>query len=222
MSAAGAVLFDIDGTLVDSNYLHVTAWLEAFQSVGQLIPAASIHRCIGMDGGRLLETLLGDRAEQLGADAKAAHDRRYMDAKPSLRAFEAAPELIRAVASRGAAVLATSAPEDELAVLREILQVDDAVDVVTSSADVATAKPAPDIVEVALERAGQPAGNAVFVGDSVWDVKAAGRAGVRCVGLLTGGISAAELRDAGAVAVYEHAAHLLAELDTSPLADVLG
>jgi HAD superfamily hydrolase (TIGR01509 family) len=221
MSASGAVLFDIDGTLVDSNYLHVTAWLEAFQSVGRLVPAASIHRCIGMDGGRLLETLLGDRAEELGAQAKAAHDRRYMDAKPSLRAFEDAPELVRAVAARGAAVLATSAPDDELAVLREILQVDDAIDVVTSSADVETAKPAPDIVEVALERAGQPATNAVFVGDSVWDVEAAGRAGVRCVGLLTGGISAAELRDAGALAVYEHAAHLLAELDASPLADVL-
>ncbi|HET9691547.1 MAG TPA: HAD family hydrolase [Acidimicrobiales bacterium] len=220
----GAVLFDIDGTLVDSNYLHVTAWREAFLAVDRNIPTAAIHRCIGMDSAKLLERLLGpsEASGEVAERAKAEHKERYMHARPSLRAFDGAVELVRAVAGRATSVLATSAPDDELAVLRDILQVDDAVAVITSAGDVGSAKPDPDIVAVALERAGVDAGDAVFVGDTVWDVEAAGRAGVGCVALLSGGIGEAELRDAGAVEVFDGAAALLDGLDRSALARVLG
>ena len=216
----GAVLFDIDGTLVDSNYLHVTSWREAFLSVERNVATAAIHRCIGMDSGKLLARLLGDQEaeSEVAEKARAEHKARYLHARPSLRAFDGATDLVRAVAGRTSAVLATSAPDDELAVLREILRLDDAVDVVTSGADVETAKPSPDIVAVALERSGVDPADAVFVGDTVWDVEAAGRAGVACVAVRSGGIGDAELRDAGAVAIYDGAWALLADLDASPLA----
>lgn len=219
--SSGAVLFDIDGTLVDSNYLHVTAWLEAFRAVGAQVATAAIHRCIGMGSPQLLDALLGDDAGRLGPPAKEEHSRRYAAARPHLAPLPGATELVRAVSARATAVLATSAPEGELQALREVLQLDDALDVVTSSEDVESAKPDPDIVQVALRRAGNEPGRAVFVGDTVWDVQAAGAAGVACVALRTGGIGEAELRGAGAVAVYDDAAALLADLDRSPLAAVL-
>jgi HAD superfamily hydrolase (TIGR01509 family) len=220
---AGAVLFDIDGTLVDSNYLHITAWLEAFRSVGRQVATSSIHRCMGMDSAKMLEQLLGDDAgTDVGEKAKAEHKRRYLEAQEHLAPFTGATELVREVARRATAVLATSAPADELEILRRVLDIDDAIEVVTSAADVKTAKPSPDVVSVALERAGVDPDHAVFVGDTVWDVEAAGRAGVSCVGVLTGGISAAELLDAGAVEVYDDATDLLEHLDSSALARVFG
>jgi HAD superfamily hydrolase (TIGR01509 family) len=169
----------------------------------------------------LLERLVGDDAGTgVGDRASKEHKERYRAAREHLAPCAGAPELVRAVSERAIAVLATSAPDDELGILREVLGIDDAVTVVTSAADVDSAKPAPDIVAVALERSGVAAEEAVFVGDTVWDVEAAGRAGVACVGVLTGGISAAELRDAGAVAVYDDAAGLLQGLEASPLARV--
>jgi phosphoglycolate phosphatase-like HAD superfamily hydrolase len=128
---------------------------------------------------------------------------------------------VAAVARRGAkVVLATSAAPDELEVLRSILDIEDAVAEITSATDVETAKPEPDLVHVALQRAGVSANRAVFVGDTVWDVQACGKAGVACVGVLSGGISESELTGAGAVAVYEDCRALLRELDASPLAAV--
>ncbi|BDZ46432.1 hypothetical protein GCM10025866_23410 [Naasia aerilata] len=112
-------------------------------------------------------------------------------------------------------VLATSAPEDELKILRGVLDVDDAVSEVTSAEDVGTAKPEPDIIEVAIGKADVGPDEAVIVGDSVWDVEAAGRAGVAAIGVLSGGFGAAELRDAGAVEVYDDVAALLANLESS-------
>lgn len=125
------------------------------------------------------------------------------------------------MAQRGAkVVLASSAAPDELDRLRTILDIEDTVAEFTAAQDVEAAKPEPDLVHVALQRAGVTADRAVFVGDTVWDVQAAGKAGVPCVGVLSGGISAAELTVAGAVAVYDDCRALLRELDTSPLADV--
>jgi HAD superfamily hydrolase (TIGR01509 family) len=212
-----AVLFDIDGTLVDSNYLHVEAWAHAFDEAGASVDSWRIHRAIGMDSAELLHELAGDDSE-LAERAKGLHDELYPELADRLRAFDGARELVAELASRGlTVVLATSAPEDELKNLRAVLDVEDSIAVVTSANDVETAKPAPDIVEVALERADVAPDAAIMVGDSVWDVKAAARAGVRCVGVLSGGISEAELRDAGAVAVYPDVAALLAGLDASPL-----
>ena len=127
---------------------------------------------------------------------------------------------VRAVSGRDLhVVLATSAPDDELRVLRKVLQVGDAEAPATSASDVASAKPEPDIVEAALEKAQASASAAIMVGDTVWDVESAARAGVRCIAVCSGGTGALELRDAGAVAVYDDAADLLAHLGVSPLAE---
>lgn len=215
------MLFDIDGTLVDSNYLHVNAWLRALQAVGHPVDAWRIHRGQGMGSSELLDTLLGAAAERVASRAKQQHTELYKESSQLLRVFDGARELVAAVAQRGVkVVLATSAAPDELEVLRSILDVEDAVAEITAAEDVESAKPAPDLVQIALQRAEVPADRAVFVGDTVWDVQACGKAGVACVGVLTGGISAAELTDAGAVAVYEDCRALLHDLDASPLAAV--
>lgn len=218
--ARGAVLLDIDGTLVDSNYLHVHAWVQAFADTGRPVDAWRIHRCIGMGSSLLLAELLGDEdAEALGDDVKERHTEHYAALSGLQRLLPGARELVRAVADRGAAtVLATSAAPEELARLRAVLDLDDVVTAITSDQDVQDAKPAPELIEVALERAGVPAERAVMVGDAVWDVQAAARAGVPCIGLLSGGTSRDDLRAAGAVAVYDDAAALLDRLDDSPLA----
>ncbi|MGV0836428.1 HAD family hydrolase [Mycolicibacterium thermoresistibile] len=214
-----AVLFDIDGTLVDSNYLHVQAWHRAFLAAGIDVEAWRIHRSIGMDGSTLVTSLAEQAAPDTRDRIKDLHSRFYRESAPLLRLLPGARGLLERVDELGLqVVLATSAPEDELALLREVLSSEDVVSAVTSSEDVSVAKPRPDIVEVAMRRAGVDADRAVFVGDTVWDVQAGQRAGVATVGLLSGGISAAELIDAGAAGVYRNAADLLAGLADSPIA----
>jgi HAD superfamily hydrolase (TIGR01509 family) len=216
-----AVLFDIDGTLVDSNYQHIRAWVGAFCEIGRPVPAWRVHRCIGMDSAKLLGELLGPDADRLGDRAKKAHDERYLAESGSLVVLPGARELIAAVAARGSqVVLATSAPPKELEVLRSVLQIEDAIAVVTSADDVDQAKPAPDLVTVAITRAGVDAERAIMVGDTVWDVRAAADAGVRCLGVRSGGLASADLWAVGALEVYDDAAQLLAELDASPLAEL--
>lgn len=136
-------------------------------------------------------------------------------------AFAGAGELLRQTKKRGlAVVLATSASEEEATHLRAAIDADDAVDVVTTKDHVDASKPDPDIVRTALDKAGLAAANAVFVGDTVWDVEASERAGVGCVCVLTGGISERELRGAGAIAVFRDVRHLLDEFDNSPLGEL--
>ena len=213
-----AVLFDIDGTLVDSNYLHVDAWDRAFTAAKHPVDVWRIHRSIGMDSGKLLEALLGDDAEALGDAAKDEHSRLYLQNTDRLRTIAGANELLSELATRGhTVVLATSAPQNELEILLGVLEVDDSVQAVTSAEDVGTAKPDPDIIETALDKAGVTADAAVMVGDSVWDVVAAKRAGVMSIGVLSGGFGREELLSAGATAVYEDVAELLENLDQSPI-----
>jgi len=214
-----AVLFDIDGTLVDSNYAHVDAWWRACHTAGQDVDAWRIHRCIGMDSSLLLETLLGSSDSEVATQAKTFHTAYYAEHFAELHMFAGVRDLLAELDRRGVAVvLATSAPEAELAVLRELLDIEGALWAVTSGDDVETAKPDPGIVQIALDRAGVDADAAVMVGDATWDVEACVRAGVRCIGVRTGGISGDELREAGAVAVYDDVAQLLAQLDDSPIA----
>lgn len=214
-----AVLLDIDGTLVESNYLHIDAWDRAFVAVGHPVEVWRIHRSIGMDSAKLLDHLLGDAAEDVGEEAKKLHSQFYLESSTRLRPIPGARELLAALAERGhAVVLATSAPEDELKVLLGVLDSDEALAAVTSSGDVETAKPDPDIIESALQKVSVGPERAVMIGDSVWDVAAATRAGVTCIGLLSGGFGAEELQSAGAAAVYDSAADLLEHLDDSPIA----
>jgi HAD superfamily hydrolase (TIGR01509 family) len=221
-SGRGAVIFDVDGTLVDSNYFHVVAWMAAFRDVGCPVDAAAIHQAIGMGSGQLLAALLGaEDADRVGEQAKQRHKELYRPYLETLRAFDGANELLRGVSAAAEVVLATSAESEEISAQRRALNADDVISAVIGSSDVDSAKPEPDLVEVALRKVGVTADRAVFVGDTVWDVEAASRAGVPCVGVLTGGICAAELRDAGAVAVYGGAADLLAHLNDSHLSAVM-
>jgi HAD superfamily hydrolase (TIGR01509 family) len=214
-----AVLLDIDGTLVESNYLHIDAWDRAFVEAGHPVDVWRIHRSIGMDSGKLLSHLLGDDAEQLGEQAKAKHSELYLASAGRLRPIPGARELLAALAERGhAVVLATSAPEDELKVLLRVLDADTDLAATTSGEDVGTAKPEPDIMGAALEKVSVDPARAVMIGDSTWDVEAALRAGLDCVALLSGGYGRAELLDAGAVAVYADVADLLANLEDSAIA----
>jgi phosphoglycolate phosphatase-like HAD superfamily hydrolase len=214
-----AAVFDVDGTLVDSGYLHTLAWWEALRGFGHTVPMARIQRCIGMGTGMLLDHLLGhDRDPAQTEPLDAAHQALVSRFWPTLTALPDATALLRACAGRGwQVVVATSASERELEVLLKVIDADDAISAVTSSDDVDQAKPASDVVEVALRKAGAVPARSVMIGDTVWDVEAANRAGVRCASVLTGGFSRAELLDAGAVAAYRDTAELLAGLDESVL-----
>ncbi|MBC2642607.1 MULTISPECIES: HAD family hydrolase [unclassified Rhodococcus (in: high G+C Gram-positive bacteria)] len=221
-SSARAALFDVDGTLVDSNYLHVRAWQRAFREIGHDVDAWRVHRAIGLDSSLLLESLLGDDADSLGDRAKDLHMTYYLGARDSMRPLAGARELVRELHGRGVqVVLATSASEEELDVLREVLSVDSCIAHTTSAADVDRAKPDPGVIRAAMDRSSTSGETAVMVGDAVWDAEAASRAGVTFVGLLSGGISRAELEAAGAEAVFEDAQDLLDRLDSSPLARLL-
>lgn len=211
---ASTILFDVDGTLVDSNYLHVDAWQRAFDASGVHVDAWRIHRAIGQDSARLLHALVGERDDDWVARAKEAHSRNYRGLADRLQAFEGAADLLRALRERGLrTVLATSAPDDELELLVGALDAGDAVTATTSADDVDDAKPDPGILQVALDRVDGSAADAVMVGDSVWDVRAAARAGVRSIGVRSGGSGAEELLEAGAERVYDDPADLLSHLD---------
>ena len=214
-----AVLFDVDGTLVDTNYLHVVTWWQAFAQGGHYVPMADIHRAIGMGSDQMLDQLLPDsRDRDADSGLRISHDALYATYWSRLRPLPGAVELLRACKARGlAVVLASSAGEAESGVLRAALDADDAIDDATFSGEVEHTKPAPDLVQIALEKAAVPAGQAVFVGDTVWDVQASQKAGVPCIGLLSGGIGRQELIDAGAAQVYDSPGELLAALPGSLL-----
>ncbi|OBG31473.1 HAD family hydrolase [Mycolicibacter heraklionensis] len=219
MSAQSAVLFDVDGTLVDSNYLHVHAWRRAFADLHLEVESWRIHRAIGMDGSELVRLLSDDAPDDVRRRLKDLHSQYYLQSSGLLSPLPGARNLLEHIAALDLpVVLATSAPEDELAVLRKALGCDDLVAAVTSSADVDVAKPNPDIIEIALDRVGATAERAVFVGDAVWDAQACVRAGVPGIGLLSGGVSRAELETAGAAVVFDNAEDLLEHLDQTPIA----
>lgn len=207
------MLFDIDGTLIDSNYLHIHAWTRAFAEVGIDAAAWRIHRCIGMDGSELVSTLSNDAPDDVQDRLTELHSQYYQQTSDLLKPFPGALDLLNRVKALGLqVVLATSAPEDELVLLRKVLDSEEVYSAVTSSEDVETAKPDPAIVEIALERAGVGVDRAVFVGDAVWDIEACVRAGLPAIGLLSGGVSRGELETAGATEVFEDTAELLAHL----------
>ncbi|WP_146362902.1 HAD family hydrolase [Arthrobacter yangruifuii] len=227
MSSTGngkrGVLFDVDGTLVDSNYLHAVAWWQAFRRMEHDVPMSAIHRAIGMGGDKLVEHLLGeDRNKDEDEQLDATHGAIFSTWWPSLRSFDGASDLLNACSDKDlTVVLASSASEAELKFLRTVIEADAAITGATSSSDAEASKPSPDILEAALEAGGLQAEDTIFVGDSVWDVKAAGKLSIPTIGVTCGGTSEAELREAGAQEVYENPRDLLAALDTSLLGQLI-
>jgi HAD superfamily hydrolase (TIGR01509 family) len=212
------VLFDVDGTLVDTNYLHTLAWSRALREVGEWAPMNAIHRLVGMGGDKLLERLLGHDSPA-ATSARPAFFRELVD---DIRPFPHAADLLRAVRDHGiTVVLATSAPEDELEVLLESLKADDAIDGRTTADDVNESKPAPDVFLTAMESCSIDPRFALAVGDSIWDVQSARAAGIGCVAVETGGFSQHELSEAGARYVYRDVAEMLEQLHTGPLAQLV-
>lgn len=206
-------VFDVDGTLVDTNYQHALAWYRAFRSMNVVIPVWRIHRHIGMGGDQLVPTLAGDEFEQRhGDDVRAAWKRAFDPCLDEVATVPGATELLRAVKDRGLRlVLASSGKPDHVDHYLDQLQARDLADGWTTSEDVERTKPAPDLIEVAIDKAG--GGAAIAFGDSTWDAVAAGRLGVPAIALRTGGFSPEELREAGAVEVFESLDDLRADLD---------
>ena len=241
--AAEALLFDIDGTLVDSVDLHARSWEEAFEHFGVRISFAKIRPQIGKGGDELMKTLLPreeleKRGEEIDRWRSDLFKRKFLG---QVRAFPRVRELFQELLRRKLRIaLASSAKGDELARYKQIAGIDDLIEAETSSDDAERSKPNPDIFAVALERlarrgiapavprAGSPRAalglggsvpkdRVLVVGDSSWDAIAAGRLGVRTLGVLCGGFPETELRKAGCIEIYRDPADLLARLDESPI-----
>ena len=213
------VLFDVDGTLTDTNYLHTVAWRRGFLDHGHDVASWRIHRMIGASGTKLMEDLIGAEDEAVKEAWRSHFDR----LAPEIRAFPGARDLVLAVQERGgAAVLATSSPGDLLQHhLRALDLSEDDFGGVTTDSDVDEAKPAPDVFTTALDQAGGQAAHALVVGDTPWDVEAAIAAGIPTIGVCSGGWSVDELRAAGAVEVHDDVAALLAATASSALGHLL-
>jgi phosphoglycolate phosphatase-like HAD superfamily hydrolase len=215
---ATALVLDVDGTLLDTVYLHVIAWWESFREAGHEVSCFDIHRAIGRGSSDLVETLLG----QPDDGVVEGHAQKWAPLRDRCVPFHAVPELIREVAGRGVEVVyCTSGSPEDTEQFREKIGCDDVVAAVVSSGDVEQSKPAPDIVQAALEAVGVEPEDAVMLGDTVYDVRAAQAAGVECIGLMCGGIGERELQEAGAVAVYGNPAELLEQLEDSPVGRLL-
>ncbi|MDX6581669.1 MAG: hypothetical protein QOI10_853 [Solirubrobacterales bacterium] len=212
-----AAFLDIDGTLVDSNYQHALAWWRALREHGLTPPVWRIHRLIGVGGDQIVARAVGrDVEERLGDAIRESEARLYAELIGEVVPFEGARELAVELRDRGhSVVLASSAKAEETEHYIDLVGVRELIEAYTTSADVERTKPEPDLVASAMRKAGEL--SAVMVGDSVWDVEAAGRAGVKTIAVLTGGFSEAELREAGAVDVFESLVDLREGLDSTPL-----
>ncbi len=217
-----AVIFDVDGTLIDSVDLHAKAWQDAFREFGHEIAFDKIRGQIGKGGDQLLPVFLSK--DEVAAKGEALDERRseifkqrYM---PQTKPFPMVRELLERIQADGMQIaLASSAKEDELEAYKKAARIEDLLQAETSTDDAEKSKPNPDIFEAAMQRLGDvdPA-QVVVVGDTPYDAEAAGKAGLRSIGVLCGGWPADALERAGCVATYRDPADLLAQYDTSPLA----
>jgi phosphoglycolate phosphatase-like HAD superfamily hydrolase len=212
-----AAILDVDGTLVDTNYHHTLAWQRAFREHDISLPAWRIHRHIGMGGDKLVAALAGEEVEKAKGDAiRDSEKRLYGHLIGEVEPFEGARELIVELKERGHdVVLASSAKEEEVDHYLDLLDARKLADAWTTSADVEATKPAPDLVITAMEKAQEL--SAVMVGDTTWDIQAADAAEVKTIAVLTGGFSEAELRESGAVDVFDSLVALRENLDSTPL-----
>jgi HAD superfamily hydrolase (TIGR01509 family) len=206
---AKVVVLDVDGTLMDTNYLHVEAWARAFEEVGHRVPRVQLHKQVGKGSNLLIREFVDD--EETAGKIDELHSEYYGELQEHGHPLPGAKELISSLVERGYEVwFVTSAKDEELEHHMGELDVEDEISGVVNSSDVENSKPAPDIFELALERAGAAPDETVAVGDAIWDIESASAAGIRTVAVLTGGaFSEQELRDAGAADVYEDCAALL-------------
>jgi HAD superfamily hydrolase (TIGR01509 family) len=217
-----AVIFDIDGTLVDTNYQHALGWYRAFRKEGIVMPIWQIHRAIGIGSDRVVELLAGNEVEaKLGDALRDAQGPLYKEMIDEVEPMKGAHELLRDLKRAGhPVILASSAEEEEAEHYIDLLDAREFVDGYTTSADVQASKPEPDIVHAAVQKAG--GGPAVMIGDSTWDCKAATRAQLPSIGVLTGGFSEQELTEAGATVVFDSVEHLHEHLSTNTLEETVG
>jgi HAD superfamily hydrolase (TIGR01509 family) len=192
-------ILDIDGTLVDTNYHHTIAWYRAFRQHGIVLPIWQIHRHIGMGGDQVVAALTDEQTDEDKGDAiRESEKGLYMELIDEVETMEGSRELLEECKHRGhTVVLASSAKEDEVEHYLDLLDARDIADAWTTSEDVEATKPEPDLVKAALERGDADPSQAVMVGDTPWDVKAAGNADVPTIVVRTGGFGDEELRDAG-------------------------
>jgi len=214
-----AVIFDIDGTLVDSVDLHAQAWQETFKHFGKEIPYEDVRHQIGKGGDQLLPVFFSkDELDEFGKEMEEYRSELFKrDFLPRVRAFPKVRELFQRIKDDGLRIaLASSAKEDELKTYKRIAHIEGLVEEETSSDDADKSKPHPDIFEAALERLGDiKPDEAVVVGDTPYDAQAAGKLNLRTIGVLCGGFPEAELKAAGCIAIYQDPADLLAHYDDS-------
>jgi HAD superfamily hydrolase (TIGR01549 family) len=211
-------VIDVDGTLVDTNYQHTLAWYRAFRNNGLVLQLWRIHRHIGLGGDHMVAAMAGRSIEEQKGDViRAAEKELYAELMDEVEPMPGALGLIQELKRRGHdVVLASSAKAEELDHYLELLDAAEIVDGWTTSADVASTKPAPDLVVSAMDKVEGKDG--IMIGDSTFDCQAATTAGLKTIGVLTGGFSEQELKEAGAVAVFESIADLGTHLDRTPLA----
>jgi len=211
-------ILDVDGTLVDTNYQHAIAWFRAFLRHDVVVPIWRVHRHIGMGGDQLVAAVAGDEVEESrGDDIRDAETEEYKNLIDEVRTMEGSRELIEDLREQGnVVVLASSAKDWEVEHYIELLDAESIIDAYTTSADVESTKPEPDLIKAALEKANTD-GEARLIGDTVWDVEAAKRAGVETFAVLTGGFSEQELRDAGASEVFTSVEELRQSLKQTAL-----
>ncbi|MFJ3654080.1 HAD family hydrolase [Streptomyces nigra] len=221
MSTSRIAVLDVDGTLIDSNYHHALAWYRALRSVGETWPVWRLHRLIGMGGDQLVTALGGEDLERRVGDRVREQQGKEVDGLiEEMAPLPGARDLLLAIKERGhRLVLASSGKERHVDAFLDMLDARDVADDWTSSADVEASKPAPDLLHVALQKLGAPPdAPSVMIGDSVWDVEAAKRAGMPAFVVRSGGFGDDELRNAGAAALYDTPADLAKALDDTPLA----
>jgi HAD superfamily hydrolase (TIGR01549 family) len=221
MSEARIAVLDVDGTLVDTNYQHALAWYRAFRSLGETFPIWRIHRLIGMGGDQLVAALGGDEVEErIGEKARERWVEEFDPMMAETALLPGARELVVALKERGhRVVLASSGKPHHVDRALDLLDVRDIADAWTTSEDVESTKPAPDLLQVALKKLGEPAdAPSMVIGDSVYDVEAAKNAGMPAVVVRSGGFGDDELRSAGALAIYDTPGDLAGALDETVLA----
>ncbi len=216
-----AIIFDVDGTLVDSNHLHALAWQQALAHFGKQVEYEQVRNQIGKGGDQTLPVFLtADEIERFGKELDEYKSRlyrtRYM---AKVRPFPKVRELFEGIRRRGQRIaLATSAGKDELQHNLDLLNVRDLVEATTSEGDAQRTKPFPDVFLAALRKLGEPPRDEVaVVGDSPYDAEAAAQVPLLAVGVLCGGYAEQQLRDAGCAAVYRDPADLLEHYEQSPL-----